>query len=153
MQEVILDFQGTDRNESPILMTTLSALTLTFVMIELTCYALIYTYLYTHDTLMFKHTVISIDLYKNRQKRNIMSIAGQFYCFLAELVYIMAITISINFVENYDSVILKEISFVVKIGEFGIFSTIQVLSSTELRLMLLSPVRKFGKLFNFHKQE
>ena len=39
-----------------------------------------------------------------------MSIAGQFYCFLAELVYIMAITISINFVENYDCVILKEIS-------------------------------------------
>ena len=96
-------------------------------MVELTCYAVIYTYLYMHDTLMFKHTVISIDLYKNRQKRNIMSIAGQFYCFLAELVYIMAITISINFVENYDSVILKEISFVVKIGEFGIFSTIQVL--------------------------
>ena len=87
MQEVILDFQGTDRNESPILMTTLSALTLTFVMIELTCYALIYTYLYTHDTLMFKHTVISIDLYKNRQKRNIVSIAGQFYSFLAELIY------------------------------------------------------------------
>ena len=134
-------------------MTTLSALTLTFMMVELTCYAVIYTYLYMHDTLMFKHTVISIDLYKNRQKRNIVSIAGQFYSFLAELIYIMAITISINFVENYDSVILKEISFVVKIGEFGIFSTIQVLSSTELRLMLLSPVRKFGKLFNFHKQE
>ena len=82
-----------------------------------------------------------------------MSIAGQFYSFLAELIYIMAITISINFVENYDSVILKEISFVMKIGEFGIFSTIQVLTSTELRLMLLAHLRKFGKLFIIHKQQ
>ena len=71
----------------------------------------------------------------------------QFYCFLAEWVFIMTLAIWVNLVEKYDVAILKEIYFVFKIGEFGISSTIQVLASRELRSMFLTSAINFAKIF------
>lgn len=41
----MFDYQGTDKNESPILMTSLFGLTLMFMTIELSCYVAVYSYL------------------------------------------------------------------------------------------------------------
>ena len=71
----------------------------------------------------------------------------QFYCFLAEWVFIMTLAIWVNLVEKYNVAILKEIYFVFKIGEFGISSTIQVLASRELRSMFLTSAINFAKIF------
>ena len=123
-------------------MTVLYITALSFMVVELVSYIAIYTYIHCHDSSMLGLSIISSDAYKKRQRTNIISFGGQFCCFLAELVFIATMTISINVIESYNVANFKEIYFVVKIGEFGLTSTIQVLASKELRCMLASLIFK-----------
>ena len=123
-------------------MTVIFAIGILLMAVEIFCYIAIYTYIHCHDSSMLGLSIISSDAYKKRQRTNIISFGGQFCCFLAELVFIATMTISINVIESYNVANFKEIYFVVKIGEFGLTSTIQVLASKELRCMLASLIFK-----------
>ena len=123
-------------------MTVIFAIGILLMAVEIFCYIAIYTYIHCHDSSMLGRSIISSDAYKKRQRTNIISFGGQFCCFLAELVFIATMTISINVIESYNVANFKEIYFVVKIGEFGLTSTIQVLASKELRCMLASLIFK-----------
>jgi hypothetical protein len=140
---MILLYEGkTAQQESTEMMSLMYGLAMFFLFAEAGCYFLVYKYLYTHDNSMLRHSIISMDAYKNRQRTNIFSMGGQCCCFLAELLFVATMMIWINVVESYYVTSLKEVYFVVKIGEFGISSTIQVLASKEFRTMFLKTAAK-----------
>ncbi len=132
----MLEYQGVMEPVSFPLKNALMCLALLFQLTEAVCYVLMFTYLYIHDTLMMKSSVISNETYRNRQRTNIFSMGGQLFCFLAELIYVANMMIWTNVIENYSVTSMKEIYFVIKICEFGFLSTVQVLSSRDLRNML-----------------
>ena len=140
---MILDYEGeTVQPESTLMMSLMFGLALFFLFLELGCYFIVYLHLYIHDNSMVRHSVISIDAYKNRQRTNVFSMGGQSFCFLAELLFVATLVTWINVVENDDVTDLKEVYFVFKIGEFGLSSTIQVLASREFRTMFLKLTAK-----------
>ena len=133
---LVLEYQGVMEPASYPMRTTLFSIALFFQLTEVKCYLIMYTHLYIHDTLMMKSSVISNETYRNRQRTNIFSMGCQLCCFLAELIYVTNMMIWTNVIESYSVTSMKEIYFVFKICEFGFLSTIQVLSSRELRSML-----------------
>ena len=132
----------TSHGENAFLMNFLLAITHMFVAAELFCYIAIYSFINCHDTSMLGLSIISKDTYKKRQRTNIISFAGQFYCFLAEWICITTLIIWTNAIENYTVTNLREVYFVVKLGEFGLTSLIQVLVSQDLRSLLLTSMLK-----------
>ncbi len=135
---MVLDYEGGPRGESILMMSLMYGIALLFQFIEIGCYIIFYNHLYIHDTSMLKNSIISNDAYRIRQRTNIFSMGGQLCCFFAELVFVANMIVWINVVENYSVASMKEIYFVFKIYEFGLLSTVQVLSSRELRTMLKS---------------
>ena len=58
---------------------------------------------------------------------------GQLSCYIAELAFIANMVVWINVVEASSVTSMKEIYFVFKICEFGAISTVQILTSGDLR--------------------
>ncbi len=135
---MVLDYEGGPQGESILMMSLMYGIALLFQVIEVGCYIIFYNHLYIHDTSMLKNSIISNDAYRNRQRTNIFSMGGQLCCFFAELIFVANMIIWINVVENYYVTSMKEIYFVFKIYEFGFLSTVQILSSKELRSILKS---------------
>lgn len=144
-QEILLSYEeGINSDmESVFIMTILCAILLLFMVIEFSCYIAIYYYINNHDSSMLSLSIISRDTYKKRQRTNIISFTGQFFCFLAEWISIATLIIWINIIENYDVTNFKEVYYVVRLGEFGLTSLIQVLASSELRALLISSILKY----------
>ena len=138
LMEMLLDNEGGPHGESIFMMSLMYGIALLFQLIEVGCYIIFYNHLYIHDTSMLKNSIISSDAYRNRQRTNIFSMGGQLCCFFAELIFVANMIVWINVVEKYNVTSMKEIYFVFKIYEFGFLSTVQVLSSKELRSMLIS---------------
>ncbi len=138
---LVQEYQGVMEPASFTLKNALMCLALLFQLAEVVCYISMYKNLYIHDTLMMKRSVISNETYRNRQRTNIFSMGGQLCCFLAELIYLANMMIWTNVIENYSVTSMKEIYFVIKICEFGFLSTVQVLTSRDLRNMLKSCVK------------
>ncbi len=133
---LVLEYQGVIEPESFVLRATLMFVALFFLLAEIVCYMIMYKHLYNHDTLMMKNSVISNETYRNRQRTNIISMGGQFCSFLFELSYVSSMIICTTLIESYSATNMKEMYFVFKICEFGFLSTVQVLSSRELRNVL-----------------
>jgi len=137
-QALVLEYQGIMEPESFHLRTILLFIAALFLLAEVVCYIIMYKHLYNHDTLMVKNSVISNETYRNRQRTNIFSMGGQLCSFLFEMSYVICMIICTNLIESYSATNMKEMYFVFKICEFGFLSTIQVLSSRELRSVLKS---------------
>ena len=130
---MLLDYRGDIQTENTIMMSAMYGLALLFQFLEIGCYIIFYKHLYLHDTSMMKNSIITKDAYKNRQRRTIFSMGGQLSCYIAELAFIANMVVWINVVEASSVTSMKEIYFVFKICEFGAISTVQVLTSGDLR--------------------
>jgi hypothetical protein len=137
---MLLDYERDVQTENTIMMSAMYGLALLFQCLEMGCYIIFYRHLYRHDTSMFKNSIITKDAYKNRQRRTIFSIGGQLCCYIAELAFVGNMVVWINVLEDSYVTSMKEVYFVFKICEFGAISTIQVLTSGDLRNILLDLV-------------
>ena len=123
-------------------MTVIFAIGILLMAVEIFCYIAIYSFINCHDSSMLGLSIISRDTYKKRQRTNIISFAGQFYCFMVEWIFIATLIIWINVGENYDMTNSKEVYLLVKLIEFGLTSLIQILVSGELRSLLILSISK-----------
>lgn len=106
---------------------------------EFTCYIIIYIYLYKHDHNMAQNSVISFDIYKSRQKRNLFSLSGQGVCFLMEGLFLFHLLI-LNVVKvGFSS---KEISFALRVPQFALQTILQISTSRDIREKLISCIKR-----------
>ena len=130
---MLLDYRGDTQTENTFMMSAMYGLALIFQFLEIGCYIIFYKHLYLHDTSMMQNSIISKDAYRNRQRKTLFTMGGQLCCFIAELAFVANMVVWINVVEDSYVTSMKEIYFVFKICEFGVISTVQVLTSGDLR--------------------
>ena len=91
---------------------------------------------------MLNKSIISLDTFQRRKQVHLFSMAGQLYGFTVEVIYLIAVLvvrvlgrkiIFSNSIELINSL---------RTTEFGVISTLQVLSSKELRQKLIYFVKR-----------
>ena len=98
---------------------------------EVICYARIFADIFKHDNYDVK-AILSNSTRRRRNVSNALSLAGQTYCFITELLLLGAFIFKLTASAPYDS-ISGELAAFVKIAEFGILSTVHVLTSIKHR--------------------
>jgi hypothetical protein len=96
---------------------------------ELILYLIIYKDLYKHDKTLALNSVISIDVYKSRQKHNSFTLTCQVACFAMEALFIFHLLVLNSLGEGFAS---KEISFALRVPQFAIQTILQILTSREI---------------------
>lgn len=76
--------------------------------------------------------LLTQDVIRQRNTKNISTFLGQFYCFLVEYAFVIAILILTSFTHEHNE-LLRAITVLVKLMDFGIMSAVEVLSSHTLR--------------------
>jgi hypothetical protein len=106
---------------------------------ELTCYSVLHCHLNNHNTAMLQSSVITSEIYQKRKSIHAMSMMSQYICFLAEFLHLGLVTAVRLVGRKYfgiDGLELFVSSF--KTTEFCFLSSVQVLSSAELRSELFT---------------
>ena len=124
--------------ENPVLILC-SLATFSFVLCEITCYVMLYTFINKHNsgdvTKILKPSVIN-----KRNKINAISLTGQVAGWIMETWYIVAIGF-LNTIFNFE--LLREIAPFVKDLEFILIPLVQICTS--------EPIKKFMMSRNRHK--
>ena len=113
---------------------------------ELLCYIHLNCFIFNHNHKMMSTSVISSDTFKRRQRSHVFSMTGQMNHFLAELGYWILLNLTFFFRDQGSSTDFLELATYVKLTNFGIISSVQVLSTPELRAEFLSFIENFYRL-------
>ena len=110
--------------------------------LEMVCFLLLFKFMVEHDEDMFKRSVISDAVYKRRRQDNAFTGFKEMIMFTFKMCYLLFFFFIKISGESYFgksfSVTLAEVVPFVRVFEFAINSTIQVLSIRELRLQILA---------------
>ena len=110
-------------------------LTYSALFLEIVCYGAIFEHLYKNDNVTLR-TTLSRTTRSNRNRKNAISLSGQIYTFVAEIVGISSYLITkLSFLGD-EIPISTEVTFVYIICQYEIFSVVEVLTSPELRRIL-----------------
>jgi len=101
---------------------------------EIACYVLFFHHCYTNDNGRVKQ-LLPPQVTRQRNRKNLISFLGQFYAFLTEIIFILAMMIIIAI--DKDNTRLKAIIIVVKCMDFGLLSFIEIAVSENLWNLLL----------------
>ncbi len=135
-----LHLQDFDQIEEITIIMQLTPVLGSFLQItEFICYLTIYIYIYKHNHSMAKNSVISFDIYKSRQKRNTFTLSGQVACFLMEELFLVHLLVLNAFGYGFSS---KEISFAMRVPQFALQTILQISTSRDIRVKLISFIKK-----------
>ena len=114
-------------------MTIITMIQLLLQVGELLCYISINLYVHQHNNKMLNTSVISADTFRMRQRSHMFSMTGQMYHFFAEILYLILSNVAVFFREQKTSNDAFELVLCLKLIGFGILSTFQVVSSSDIR--------------------
>ena len=109
---------------------------LTMQCIELGIYVWFFHHRYTNDNGNIRK-ILTEDVIRARNIKNVGTFLGQFYGFLIECAFLMSILIILNFAGELTNN-PQAVAFTAKITDFGLLSSVEVLSSPALRRYLKS---------------
>ena len=102
-----------------------------------TMYIFIYRFVKSHNDAMLKQSVINKDTFNIRKSGNIFTMTGQITATVIELSFYVPTVIIVTFVESNSNEVLAPVTYL-KMTQTGILSTLQVLTSSDLRAELKS---------------
>jgi hypothetical protein len=76
-QKILYEYQGIEAKESTVKMKFVILLQTSILLAELLCYIFLNAYIYTHNSEMYKTSVITQDTYRFRQRSHVFSITHQ----------------------------------------------------------------------------
>jgi hypothetical protein len=97
---------------------------------EFFCYLFIYYDIYKHDHNMVRNSIITVDVFNKRKKRNSFALSGQVICFGLEILFNFHLMVFNAVGADYLS---KEISFSLRVLQFAIQTLLQISLSKEIR--------------------
>jgi hypothetical protein len=97
---------------------------------EFFCYLFIYYDIYKHDHYMVRNSIITLDVFNKRKKRNSFALSGQVICFGLEILFNFHLMVFNAVGADYLS---KEISFSLRVLQFAIQTLLQISLSKEIR--------------------
>ena len=105
-------------------------------------YIFIFRFVKRHNDEMLKQSVITKDTFNTRKSGNIFTLSGQILATVIELSFYVPTVIIVTFVEANSNEAMASVTFL-KMTQTGILSTLQVLSSADLRGELRSWAKNF----------
>ena len=105
-------------------------------------YIFIFRFVKRHNDEMLKQSVITKDTFNARKSGNIFTLSGQILATVIELSFYVPTVIIVTFVEANSNEAMASVTFL-KMTQTGILSTLQVLSSADLRGELRSWAKNF----------
>ena len=105
-------------------------------------YIFIFRFVKRHNDEMLKQSVITKDTFNARKSGNIFTLSGQILATVIELSFYVPTVIIVTFVEANSNEAMASVTFL-KMMQTGILSTLQVLSSADLRGELRSWAKNF----------
>ena len=96
---------------------------------EFLCYLFIYYDIYKHNKNMAINSVISSDVFNNRQKHNSQTLNCQVACFIVEGLFTFHLLIVNVLGTNFSS---KEISLCFRVSQFAIITLLQISTSKDI---------------------
>ena len=114
------------------------AVIITFQMMELVCYLILFRYITDHNMEMHRNNVISDDLLKSRRRINIFSLNAQVVGFAIEATFFV-LNLSLKAIgRKYFPPNTQEYSNIALVLLFCVNSTVPILASSELRKKFLA---------------
>jgi hypothetical protein len=113
-----------------------------FQLAEVTCYLALHQFILKHNNEMVKSKIISGEIYKSRKQIHIISLTGQIYGFIVEVVYLVFVLIVRLIGVKFLNVNILDAANALKMTEFGVIATVQVFMSPELRQKFLSVFKR-----------
>jgi hypothetical protein len=98
-------------------------------LVELSCYVVIFAYIYRHNTTV-AISLLDAKVIRQRNRQNAISFAGQFATWLLQTFYIVATAVVINISKTGYS---RELAVVLKTSEFLLVPLIQIFTSPPLK--------------------
>ena len=132
-----LDPQRTNWNIKLSFLASIGSQMATFSM-----YIFIFRFVKRHNDEMLEQSVITKDTFNARKSGNIFTLSGQILATVIELSFYVPTVIIVTFVEANSNEAMASVSFL-KMTQTGILSTLQVLSSADLRGELRSWAKNF----------
>ena len=105
-------------------------------------YIFIFRFVKRHNDEMLEQSVITKDTFNARKNGNIFTLSGQILATVIELSFYVPTVIIVTFVEANSNEAMASVTFL-KMTQTGILSTLQVLSSADLRGELRSWAKNF----------
>ena len=123
-----------------------STLTLTYILMELLCYILLFAHLYSHDEELLKNHRLPLGEINKRHRRNATSFLGQFYGFVVKTILTSGMVFTLT---GESGVLFFRMVIVVFLWvEFGIIAFVEVMTSQNLRQNL--PHIRYHSYFSNH---
>ena len=110
---------------------------------EFCIYLFIFHDLYNHNKYLAINSVISSDVFNNRQKHNSLTLSCQVGCFIVEGLFTFHLLVANVLGPKFSS---KEISFSLRVPQFAIQTLLQISTSKEIRENLF--FARFYRNFN-----
>ena len=106
---------------------------ITFQVLELVCYLVLFHFIMEHDKEMQRNNVISTDIYTNRKRVNIFSLHAQVIGFAIEFGFFGLNLLIKALGRRFFPPNTQEFSNVALMLIFGVNSTVPILASSDLR--------------------
>ena len=132
-----MTYHGTRKVEITTTSKMVIAVIITFQMMELVCYLILFRYITDHNMEMHRNIVISDDLLKSRRRINIFSLNAQVVGFAIEATFFV-LNLSLKAIgRKYFPPNTQEYSNIALVLLFCVNSTVPILASSELRKKFL----------------
>ena len=111
---------------------------------EIICYIIFFHHTYRHDNGNVKK-LLDPQITKQRNRKNLTTFLAQFYSFATEMGFLVVFLIIIA--SDSADTETKAIALVVKYMEFGGLCLVEIITSGELRKMMVDDLKKIKSVF------